>query len=50
MSRPKLPAKAKRKSVGLTLSPEAIKKGFKAARKAGISLSELINRQILKLP
>lgn len=49
MSRPKLPAKYRRKSTGVTLSPLALKLGLKHARKNGVSLSEIINRQLLQL-
>ena len=49
MSRPPLPAKVRRKSICITLSPPARRAGYKQARKDGISLSELINRHLLKL-
>jgi len=48
MSRPPLPAKVRRKSICITLSPPARKAGYKRAQKKGISLSELINRLLLE--
>ena len=50
MSRPKLPTKSRRVSIGITLSPKALKLGLDAARKSGVSFSEVVNIQLLKLP
>lgn len=50
MSRPKLPVKSRRKAIGITLSNKALKLGFSHARKQGVSFSEVVNQQLLKLP
>lgn len=49
MSRPFLPAKVRRKSIGLTLSPLARKKGHQAARKEGCSFSAIVDKLLLSL-
>jgi hypothetical protein len=49
MSRPTISKHLRRKSKGITLSPLALKLGLKHARTEGVSLSEIINRQLLKL-
>lgn len=49
MSRPALPKGTTKQSIGITLSPRAMKIGHAVARKRKISFSAVVDEQLLKL-